>query len=101
MSYQVHADGSIRVSEKLNDAGELSKAPCLFRFGMKLAMPGEYSTLDFYGRGPWDNYCDRKSGALVGHYTQRVLDQYWYGYVRTQSCGTKSDLRWLKVVNPA
>lgn len=101
MSYQVHADGSIRVSEKLNDAGELSKAPYLFRFGMKLAMPGEYSTLDFYGRGPWDNYCDRKSGALVGHYTQRVQDQYWYGYVRTQSCGTKSDLRWLKVVNPA
>lgn len=99
MLYRVYADGSIRVSEKMNDNGGLEKAPDMFRFGMKLAMPGEFSTLDFYGRGPWDNYCDRKSSALVGHYVQRVQDQYWYGYVRTQESGTKSDLRWLKVVN--
>lgn len=99
MTYEIHPDGAIVAKEKMNDKGELSKAPCLFRFGMKLAMPGEFSTLDFYGLGPWDNYCDRKSAALLGHYVQRVQDQYWYGYVRTQESGTKSDLRWLKVLS--
>ncbi len=101
VSYEIYPDGIITVSEKMKDRGGLSEAPDMFRFGMKFAMPGGFSTLDFYGLGPWDNYCDRKSSALAGHYVQRVQDQYWYGYVRTQSCGTKSDLRWLRVVNDA
>lgn len=101
LKYQIYSDGSIKVSEKMNDSGNLASAPDLFRFGMKLAMPGEFSTLDFYGRGPWDNYCDRKSSAIVGHYVQKVQDQYWYGYVRTQESGTKSDLRWMRVLSDA
>ncbi len=101
VTYNIHDDGSICVTEKMHDAGELSKAPDLFRFGMKLAMPGEFSTFDFYGRGPWDNYCDRKSSAVVGHYIQKVQDQYWYGYVRTQESGTKSDMRWMRLLNEA
>lgn len=101
LKYQIYSDGSIKVSEKMNDSGKLSEAPDLFRFGMKLAMPGDFSTLDFYGRGPWDNYCDRKSSAVVGHYVQKVQEQYWYGYVRTQESGTKSDLRWMRILNDA
>lgn len=101
MTYYIYADGAVKVVEKMHDAGELKKAPDMFRFGMKLAMPGEFSTLDFYGRGPWDNYCDRKSAARVGRYVQRVQDQYWYGYVRTQESGTKSDLRWMRVIDNA
>ncbi len=101
LTYQLYSDGSIKVLEKMNDSGNLAAAPDLFRFGMKLAMPGDFSTLDFYGRGPWDNYCDRKSSAIVGHYVQKVQDQYWYGYVRTQESGTKSDMRWMRVLNEA
>ncbi len=101
LTYQLYSDGSIKVVEKMNDSGNLAAAPDLFRFGMKLAMPGDFSTLDFYGRGPWDNYCDRKSSAIVGHYVQKVQDQYWYGYVRTQESGTKSDMRWMRVLNEA
>lgn len=101
LTYQIYSDGSIKVLEKMNDSGNLAAAPDLFRFGMKLAMPGDFSTLDFYGRGPWDNYCDRKSSAIVGHYVQKVQDQYWYGYVRTQESGTKSDMRWMRVLNEA
>ncbi len=101
LTYQIYSDGSIKVLEKMNDSGNLAAAPDLFRFGMKLAMPGDFLTLDFYGRGPWDNYCDRKSSAIVGHYVQKVQDQYWYGYVRTQESGTKSDMRWMRVLNEA
>ena len=101
MTYSIYPDGSVKVAEKMHDAGELKDAPYLFRFGMKLAMPGGFSTFDFYGRGPWDNYCDRKSSAQMGHYVQRVQDQYWYGYVRTQESGTKSDMRWMRLIDNA
>ena len=62
-------------------------------------MPGNYSTVDFFGKGPWENYEDRCSAALEGHYVQRVEDQYHYGYVRTQESGTHTGLRWFKVTD--
>lgn len=99
MTYLVYPDGSIAGTEAMKDAGNLSKAPNLFRFGMKLAMPGRYSTVDFYGKGPWENYCDRNSSALVGHYVQSVNDQYHYGYVRSQESGTKTGLKYFRLLD--
>lgn len=52
MSYTIFADGSVKGVERMKDAGGLAKAPDMFRFGMKFAMPGRYSTVDFYGKGP-------------------------------------------------
>ena len=66
---------------------------------MEFAMPGEYSTFEFYGLGPFENYSDRSSSALVGHYVQRVEDQYHYGYVRPQESGTRTQLKWIKVLD--
>ena len=101
MTFLIFPDGSIAGTESMKDAdGKLSQAPDLFRFGMKFTMPGEYSTVDFYGKGPWENYCDRNSAALVGHYTQHVNDQYHYGYVRTQESGTKTGLRYFRLLEP-
>ncbi len=99
MSYVLHPDGTIEGNEKMTDAGSLSKAPDLFRFGMKFAMPGRYSKIDFFGKGPWENYCDRNSAALTGRYIQSVNDQYHYGYVRTQESGTHTDLSFLRVTD--
>ncbi len=99
MTYRVHPDGSIEGSENMIDAGELSDAPLMFRYGMKFAMPGRYSTIDYIGRGPWENYSDRKASAVVGHYVQSVNDQYHYGYVRPQESGTKSDIRRFRVLD--
>ncbi|MDE5955643.1 MAG: beta-galactosidase, partial [Bacteroidales bacterium] len=83
----------------LKDAGKLSEAPAMPRFGMEMAMPGEYSTFEFFGFGPFENYSDRCSAALMGHYVQRVEDQYHYGYVRPQESGTKTMLKWMKVLD--
>ena len=99
MVYDISRDGSIRVTETMEDAGGLAQAPDLFRFGVKLAMPGSFETLDFYGLGPWENYADRCSAALLGRYVQSVNDQYHYGYVRTQESGNHCGLRWLRVVD--
>jgi len=99
-TYRIYPDGSLKCTLSMKDAGGLSELPMLFRFGMKMALGGGYDTIDFYGRGPWENYSDRHSSALVGHYTQSVNDQYHYGYVRTQESGTKTGLRYFRVVNP-
>ncbi len=99
LEFRVYADGTIEGFEKLSDAGNLSKSQVLPRFGMEFAMPGEYSVLEFYGKGPFENYSDRNSAAMVGLYEQRVEDQYHWGYVRPQESGTKTGLRWMKVTD--
>ena len=97
--YRIYADGEIAVTESLKDAGKLSQAPILPRFGMQLVMPGEYSCMEFFGKGPFENYVDRQSAALVGRYSQRVEDQYHYGNVRPQESGTKTGMKWLRVTD--
>ncbi len=99
VAYLVDPRGTVAVSESLEDAGGLSEAQYLFRFGMRFAMPGQYSDLDFFGLGPWENYSDRHSAALLGRYRQRVEDQYHYGYVRAQESGTHTGMRWLNILD--
>lgn len=101
VEYKVYADGTIAGCESLMDAGKLNpeQTPFLPRFGMQMTMAGEYSTFEFFGLGPHENYVDRASSALVGHYVQRVEDQYHYGYVRPQESGTKTQLKWIKVLD--
>ena len=99
VAYLVDPRGTVAVSESLEDAGGLSEAQYLFRFGMRFAMPGQYSDLDFFGLGPWENYADRHSAALLGRYRQRVEDQYHYGYVRAQESGTHTGMRWMNILD--
>ena len=101
LNYLIHPDGTLECREIMKDAGGLDKAPDLFRFGMKFAMPGKYSVVDFYGKGPWENYSDRNSSAMVGHYVQTVNEQYHYGYVRTQESGTHTGLKYLRLLDAA
>jgi beta-galactosidase len=54
--------------------------------------------LSFYGRGPVENYCDRNNNSVLGIYNQDVATQYW-GYIRPQESGNKTDIRWWKVMN--
>ena len=99
MKYEVYADGTVAVTESLSDAGKLSEAEMLPRFGVDFAMNGAYSTFEFFGMGPHENYSDRVSSALMGHYVQRVEDQYHYGYVRPQESGTKTQIKWMRVTD--
>ena len=99
MTYNIYADGVVEAVEDFKDAGNLENGKLIARIGMEFAMPGEYSTFEFFGLGPFENYCDRSSSALMGHYVQRVQDQYHYGYVRPQESGTKTQLKWIKVLD--
>ena len=99
LHYRIDADGTVCVTELMEDGGGLSEMPEMFRFGVRFTMPGSYSNLDFFGYGPWENYIDRRSGALLGRYRQRVEDQYHYGYVRTQESGTHTGLHWMRILS--
>ena len=98
LTYTVHGDGAVEVKEQMRDAGDLDQEPMLMRFGMEFSMPGEYTVLDFYGKGPFENYEDRQSAALMGHYVQRVEDQYHYGYVRPQESGAHTGVKWMRIL---
>ena len=99
MIYDIYADGTIAAREEMTDAGKLAETFMLPRFGMQMAMPGNFSTFEFFGLGPHENYIDRASSALMGHYVQNVNDQYHYGYVRPQESGTKTQIKWMKVLD--
>ena len=99
MKYEIYADGTVRGVEKLLDCGNLAVIQTFPRFGMEFAMPGRCSVLEFYGNGPFENYSDRNSAALMGLYRQRVEDQYHWGYVRPQESGTHTQLKWMKVTD--
>jgi beta-galactosidase len=62
-------------------------------------MSGIYSNFEYFGLGPFENYSDRNSSALVGQYRHRVEDMYHYGYVRPQESGTRTELKWIKVTD--
>ncbi len=98
MVYEMNAAGELKVNEKMTVDKSKEKMPHLFRFGMQLVMPQQFDRIDYYGRGPVENYPDRKYSQNIGRYRQLVKDQY-YPYIRPQESGTKSDIRWWKVVD--
>ncbi len=75
-----------------------SDLPEMPRFGMKMALPSEFENIMWYGRGPHENYWDRKTGAAVGVYGGKVMDLY-HPYIRPQENGNRTDVRWLAVTN--
>ncbi len=72
------------------------KHPVLFKFGNHLQLPVDFTTVQWYGRGPVENYFDRKAAAFVGEYKGTIKDQY-FSYIRPQESGNKTDVGWAKI----
>ncbi|MBR6980827.1 MAG: DUF4981 domain-containing protein [Prevotella sp.] len=94
LNYLVDAQGKITVTETL-DAQEGAEVSNMFRFGMVMQMPYGFDQSAYYGRGPVENYADRKFSQRIGIYEQ-TADEQFYPYVRPQETGTKSDIRWWR-----
>ena len=92
LNYVVRPDGSIDVTEQLT-ADKSADVPPMFRFGMVMQLPYQMDNSEFYGRGPIENYADRKSSQTMGIY-RLTADEQFFPYIRPQETGTKSDMRW-------
>ena len=99
LRYRINAAGEVTVTEKMTTDKE-AKVADLFRYGMQLQMPSSFSKLEYYGRGPEENYIDRHSSAFIGKYEANVKDEY-YPYVRPQESGNHTDIRYFSIFNPA
>ena len=98
MTYTLTPAGELIVDEAMTVNKEAKNKPQLMRYGMQVVMPKEYATVEFYGKGPGENYIDRNNGDRLGLYTQKVADQYWH-YVRPQESGNKTEVRYWKVID--
>ena len=97
LTYVINNEGTMKVTQKMT-ADKNAKVANMFRFGMQMQMPRSFDQVEYYGRGPVENYIDRKGNADLGIYRQSVAEQF-YSYIRPQETGTKSDLRWWKTLN--
>lgn len=98
LRYRINSEGEVAVTEKMTTDKE-AKVADLFRYGMQLQMPAAFSKLEYYGRGPEENYIDRHSSSFIGKYEADVKDEY-YPYVRPQESGNHTDIRYFSIFNP-
>ncbi|MBO5506788.1 MAG: DUF4981 domain-containing protein [Bacteroides sp.] len=97
LTYVINNEGAIKVTQKMT-ADKNAKVSPMFRFGMQMQMPKSFETIEYYGRGPIENYSDRNHSTDLGIYRQSV-DEQFYSYIRPQETGTKTDIRWWKQLN--
>ena len=98
LTYTLTPEGKLIVEQALTVNPEAKNKPQLLRFGMEMQMPKEYSNIEFYGKGPHENYIDRAYSQTIGVWKQTVADQY-YTYIRPQESGNKTGVRYWKVLN--
>ena len=99
MEYRINDQGAMEVTETLIP-GKNRDLPHLFRYGVQIPMPRSFEHLEYYGRGPHENYIDRNTSSFLGRWKQTVTEQF-YSYIKPQETGTKTDVRWLKISNNA
>ena len=99
LTYVINNEGAIKVTQKMT-TDKKAKVSNMFRFGMQMQMPRSFETIEYYGRGPIENYIDRNHCTDLGIYRQSVTEQF-YSYIRPQENGTKTDIRWWRMINKA
>ena len=97
LTYLINNKGAVKVTQQLT-ADKDEKVANLFRFGMQLPMPKNYETIEYWGRGPIENYSDRNNSTFIAIYRQTVSEQF-YPYIRPQENGNKTDIRYWKMIN--
>ena len=93
--FTVYGNGAVVVDNQFQPGDDLPDLP---RLGMQMALPAEFSSMVWYGRGPHETYWDRKTAAAVGVYSGPVAAQV-HRYVRPQETGNKSDVRWMALTD--
>jgi beta-galactosidase len=94
--WTIRADGSIELEHEIIPHGKMPAM--LQKVGLQFQLPKSFNRLQWYGRGPFENYPDRKTGAKIGLFTS-TADSMFVPYIIPQEYGNRCDVRWLKVEN--
>ena len=94
VKYTVINDHSIRVDIDYQPSS--NDRPVMPKFGMRMRLPADYTQIRYYGRGPWENYPDRKRSAFLGAY-EMPLSDYETEYIHPQDNGNRCDIRWFEI----
>ncbi len=92
LTYRINKEGAIEVTQSIT-ADKNAKVSNMFRFGMRTELNKDMSYIQYYGRGPIENYADRNHSEFIGKY-QQTVDEQFYSYIRPQETGNKTDIRW-------
>ena len=96
VNYTVINEHSILVT--LDYHPETTDRPVIPKLGMRMRLPADMTRIEYYGRGPWENYPDRKRSAFLGRY-QMPLSEYETEYLHPQDNGCRTDVRWFCISN--
>jgi beta-galactosidase len=94
-TYTVLSNGTVELDNRMEPVGDLPDLP---KIGLQMTVSGEFDDFEWYGRGPHENYPDRKVGAAVGRYGSKVSEQY-VPYPHPQENGNKEDVRWASLTD--
>ena len=96
LTYDLKADGRIMVDMDYKPtSADIVTMP---KFGMRMRLPADFMHIKYYGRGPWENYPDRKGSAFLGIY-EMPLCEYETEYIHPQDNGNRCDIRWFEISN--
>ncbi len=98
LTYEIHAGGVMCITQGIAFDDSYTELPEMLRFGMVMEMPYTMDNSHFYGRGPIENYADRRYSQRLGIYRQ-TADEQFYPYIRPQETGTKGDIRWWNQID--
>ena len=96
VNYTVIDDRTIRVDVDYRPT--TANLPLMPKFGMRMRLPANYTQIKYYGRGPWENYPDRKGSAFLNVY-EMPLSDYETEYIHPQDNGNRCDIRWFEIAN--
>ena len=96
ITYTITDEGKVMVD--MDYSPTATNLPLLPKFGMRMRLPNDYANIAYHGRGPWENYPDRKRSAFIGRY-EMPLSQFETEYIHPQDNGCRTDVRWFNIGN--
>ena len=96
LTYSINDDGKIMVD--MDYKPTTNNIPLIPKFGMRMRVPADFNAITYYGRGPWENYPDRKRSAFIGYY-KMPLSEFETEYIHPQDNGNRCDVRFFKIAN--
>ena len=96
LTYEFYEKGDVKVEADYKPTA--TDIPLIPKFGMRMRIPADFTNIEYFGRGPWENYPDRKRSAFMGQY-KMPLSEYETEYIHPQDNGCRTDVRWFNISN--